>query len=731
MYKPIHAWKRKDKLPSKDPQKIIYGEQLQDEFDAISGDLQSIEQDIEKIEAVGDAPKDGKKYGRQNGQWAAITEGSGSSGGGVSSWDDLTDKPTEFPPESHSHQQSEIEGLEDRLDAIEGSLGGESGGAANLGDLGDVTTAGAADGDQLTYDSVTGKWHPFQFVPFPSDMPSFAPGSETWTGEVTTISTVGWLAFKINGVDKGQGPAQIAQGATLALYWLGDPLSGEGLDSPNGDIIEGAVRTEDGASKAYALMIDKVSNFDPTDMLDVSANTVIASEVSTLTTANSFCYISGSSDSTGVFEYQKNTAAWKAIPSDPTATDWVTGGDDLKIRMTSADEGDVTNAQITVGETDSTWSITSIISGIVTPVIEAPENDATGISPNPVLIGSTYEAIGETPAHASTDWQVMDENGDVIYESLTNTSDLETHKVTQKLATDTVFKCRVRYRASDGRESEWSPIVSFRTTDLIPGQYTWNMTRNATWTVPAGCYSITLAMVGGGGDGSMGDTYARNCWSGGGGALQWINDYPVEPGERIDMNSSGLYMTFPDGTQWRTGWGNQDTPGSPYGLLDGGQTGGNGCREKSNSGGGGAAGYKGTGGAAGCYVGTSTNAGGNGSGGGGGGGGSSPYSTSLPDQGGGGAGGVVYLYGEGLSGAGGPKGYAAPYPATYGGAGSYDRRNHGGDRGGSAYGGGGWSAPNFDTGDQPNGIGSWGCVRFVWPGDESRGHFPNAVEDVK
>ena len=34
-------------------------------------------------------------------------------GGGVSSWNDLTDKPTEFPPESHEHQQSEIDGLED------------------------------------------------------------------------------------------------------------------------------------------------------------------------------------------------------------------------------------------------------------------------------------------------------------------------------------------------------------------------------------------------------------------------------------------------------------------------------------------------------------------------------------------------------------------------------------------------------------------------------------------
>jgi hypothetical protein len=42
--------------------------------------------------------------------------------GGASTWDELTGKPTEFPPEAHTHEQSEVDGLEDRLEAIEDSI---------------------------------------------------------------------------------------------------------------------------------------------------------------------------------------------------------------------------------------------------------------------------------------------------------------------------------------------------------------------------------------------------------------------------------------------------------------------------------------------------------------------------------------------------------------------------------------------------------------------------------
>ena len=143
-YKPIHAWKRKDKLPSKDPQKIIYGSQLQDEFDAISDNLDLLAQiDIDGdgninippelidglVDLLGDkADKvdlEAEIAARIAGDQALqkqIDELDTGGGGGASSWDELTGKPTEFPPEAHTHEQSEIDGLEDRLTSIEGSI---------------------------------------------------------------------------------------------------------------------------------------------------------------------------------------------------------------------------------------------------------------------------------------------------------------------------------------------------------------------------------------------------------------------------------------------------------------------------------------------------------------------------------------------------------------------------------------------------------------------------------
>lgn len=42
----------------------------------------------------------------------AVSEG----GGGVSSWGDLTDKPSEFPPEAHTHAIADVTGLQTTLD---------------------------------------------------------------------------------------------------------------------------------------------------------------------------------------------------------------------------------------------------------------------------------------------------------------------------------------------------------------------------------------------------------------------------------------------------------------------------------------------------------------------------------------------------------------------------------------------------------------------------------------
>lgn len=44
------------------------------------------------------------------------------AGGGVSSWNDLTDKPSEFPPEPHTHSTTDVDGLDEQLKEIDETL---------------------------------------------------------------------------------------------------------------------------------------------------------------------------------------------------------------------------------------------------------------------------------------------------------------------------------------------------------------------------------------------------------------------------------------------------------------------------------------------------------------------------------------------------------------------------------------------------------------------------------
>jgi hypothetical protein len=53
---------------------------------------------------IEEAPEDSKQYARQDAAWSEVV----IPEAGASSWNDLTGKPTEFPPESHNHVVADI-----------------------------------------------------------------------------------------------------------------------------------------------------------------------------------------------------------------------------------------------------------------------------------------------------------------------------------------------------------------------------------------------------------------------------------------------------------------------------------------------------------------------------------------------------------------------------------------------------------------------------------------------
>ena len=108
-YWPIHNYRQRDKLPPTDPNKIIYGSHLSDDFEAIAKFLGVIESHIDKIEVapevdlsglVEEAPTNGTAYVRANAAWVPVgTDGDGGGNpilpptGGLTFWEELLEKP--------------------------------------------------------------------------------------------------------------------------------------------------------------------------------------------------------------------------------------------------------------------------------------------------------------------------------------------------------------------------------------------------------------------------------------------------------------------------------------------------------------------------------------------------------------------------------------------------------------------------------------------------------------
>jgi len=255
-----------------------------------------------------------------------------------------------------------------------------------------------------------------------------------------------------------------------------------------------------------------------------------------------------------------------------------------------------------------------------------------------------------------------------------------------------------------------------------------------TWTVPDLVTSVSVVCIGGGGGGmvySYNNSYIQYAMNGGGGgALAWLNDITVTPGESISIQvgaygTYGYYTTgsraggdsfFKNASTINAGGGSPGrynttisggtkTISTSYGTYGGGDGGDsvNLGYYSGPSGGGGAGGYSGDGGDG--KAGTATGDNGAGGGGAGGAGATGTYAYHISGGGGG-----VAPYGEGTSGSGGSAGEAG------GGSGGDDSsvptNVNGTQVGGNYGGGGGGKSSNYWGGHAGNG--GQGVVRVIW-----------------
>ncbi len=283
------------------------------------------------------------------------------------------------------------------------------------------------------------------------------------------------------------------------------------------------------------------------------------------------------------------------------------------------------------------------------------------------------------------------------------------------LTNGTAYTFRVTALNSYG-PSPASAASNSVTPAIVQGQQAYTTPGTYSWVAPAGVTSVSVVCVGGGG-GADGNA------AGSGGALAYVNNYSVTPGQSYSVivgaagtpSSSGGQSRFVASNVCAANGGvlGLGAAGGTVNAGTGGSGGSSGLGPSNPTGGGGAGGYSGAGGNGAQYLSDSSA----GSGGGGGGGGSpsgDPDGNSI----GGGGGGGVGLLGQGSNGF--RNIYANPTFYNGGGGGSGGGGGEGGfagqnlglpagGNGGSPGGGAGWSPDVARNGGT-------GAVRIIWPG---------------
>jgi len=123
-----------------------------------------------------------------------------------------------------------------------------------------------------------------------------------------------------------------------------------------------------------------------------------------------------------------------------------------------------------VGDTN-TETTTSIY--IEEPVNSSPLNTATNIEGIPTLEGSSFNCIGDSDIHESSDWEIYSdsERTNLVWSSYDDTSNLESIIVSENILTEnTTYYWRCKYKGTTYMNSNWSTLTSF-TTFILLGPY--------------------------------------------------------------------------------------------------------------------------------------------------------------------------------------------------------------------------------------------------------------------
>jgi len=181
----------------------------------------------------------------------------------------------------------------------------------------------------------------------------------------------------------------------------------------------------------------------------------------------------------GVFAnmYQPDARAYRQFQVDLATGDFSSPVYDVNVNADSHIVGDELDTEVAhqwrcrdvaasgaVSAWSTAQSFTTSAIYIDNPVNSSPSDTESDVAETPILQSGAFSCVGDTDTHASSDWEVYDAGGELVYSSYEDAENLTALTVPAgSLLENSTYTWRVRHTGAAYGTSAWSTATSFTT----------------------------------------------------------------------------------------------------------------------------------------------------------------------------------------------------------------------------------------------------------------------------
>ena len=343
----------------------------------------------------------------------------------------------------------------------------------------------------------------------------------------TTIAVGGSFQYKISPYSSFMTYAVSATNGTATIS--GDTIKLTIAPGETANVTDLTVVRSDGARNDFRIAIGAQSIAKPSMLSPASGSLDVP--LGPLLTASAFATYPVGADTHLNTDWRIRTMAgavvWQSLANAVNKTNIQVPDNTLPLNTQLQADVRYRGTTLPASEWSTAVPFTTTNQSITTPTITSPLNGATGIGATPTFTATSFATnpLG-ADTHASSDWQLKNSLGVVIWSSVADVVNKTSITLPSGvLAVSIQYTMEVRYNGNVLQPSQWSPVVSFTTAAQF--FYEKYLAVSGTGYQPLNTYGQDI------------DTFTR---------LASPAPLPSGPGRGVAFSADGTYMAVAHGS---------------------------------------------------------------------------------------------------------------------------------------------------------------------------------------